>query len=70
MTSDGETTKTKVVNLDVIYNIAVENIFIWIHLGFQILISKLDKDNIGRMNISSKHNWLIGGVIREDMHSL
>jgi hypothetical protein len=28
MTSDGETTKTKVVNLDVIYNIAVENIFI------------------------------------------
>jgi hypothetical protein len=43
--------KTKVVGLNNIYNFAVEDLFIWIRLGYQILISKLDKDNTGRINM-------------------
>ena len=32
-TLDGETTKTKIVDLDDIYNFVVENLFVWIGLG-------------------------------------
>ena len=33
MTSDGETTKTKVIDLKKLNNFAVDNIFIWNHLA-------------------------------------
>ena len=43
-TSDGETIITKVVNLDDIYNFAVENFFICIRVGSHIVISKSDEE--------------------------
>jgi hypothetical protein len=33
MTSDGETTKMKIVDLEKLWNFAVDNIFIWNRLG-------------------------------------
>jgi hypothetical protein len=40
MTSDGETTNIKVVDLEKAYKFVVDNFLIWILLGFQTLISK------------------------------
>jgi hypothetical protein len=37
MTSNGETTKIKIVDLEKLYNFVVDNFFIWIHLGPQII---------------------------------
>jgi hypothetical protein len=42
MISDGETTKTKVVDLEKSYNFVADNIIIGIRLGSQILILKLN----------------------------
>jgi hypothetical protein len=39
MASDGKTTKTKVVDLQKLYNFVVDNFFIWIRLESQTLIS-------------------------------
>ena len=50
MTSDGETTKTKVVDPEKLYNFAVDDIFIWICLDFQTLILKLVEHNMRRNN--------------------
>jgi hypothetical protein len=55
MTWDGEMTKTKVVDLQKLYNFVIDIFFTWIHLCFEILISKSDKD---------KHKK--GGVDRGD----
>ena len=38
MTSDAETTKTKVVDSKKLYNFVVDDIFIWNRLDSQILI--------------------------------
>jgi hypothetical protein len=37
MTSDGETTETRVVDLEKLQNFVVNNFFIWIHLGPQTI---------------------------------
>ena len=37
MTLDGETTNIKVVDLEKLSNVVVDNISIWIHLGLQII---------------------------------
>ena len=41
MTSDGEITKIKVVDLDEFYNFIVYNLFIWNHLWFQKAVGNL-----------------------------
>jgi hypothetical protein len=46
MTSDGETTKIKVVDVKMLYNFVVYNIFIWIHLGSQTINLNLVYDNM------------------------
>jgi imidazoleglycerol phosphate synthase glutamine amidotransferase subunit HisH len=60
MTSDEETTKTKIVDLEKLYNFVVENFFISIRLGFQTLISKSDEYNTKRKKSyldTSKCQW-------------
>jgi hypothetical protein len=51
MTSDGETTKTKVVDPKNLYNFVVNNIFIWIRLEYQTLILNSVEHNTRRKNL-------------------
>jgi hypothetical protein len=51
MTSDGETAKIKVIDLEKLQNFVVDNFFIWIHLGSQILILKSKKHEMTDKNL-------------------
>jgi hypothetical protein len=51
MTSDGEMTKIRDVDLKKLQNFVVDIFFIWIRLVSQMLILKPDEDRMGRMNI-------------------
>jgi hypothetical protein len=61
--SDEETVKTKVVGLKKLCNFVVDNLFIQIRLGSQILIWKLDKYTTRRMNILFRHKSCMGEVV-------
>jgi hypothetical protein len=64
MALDGETTKTKVVDLEKLCNFVVDNFFIWIRLESQTLISSSVQHNISTKNIWYRHKWVLGGVVR------
>ena len=64
MTLDGETPKIKVIDLEKLCNFVVDNFFIEIRLGSQILILKSDEHKMARTKISFGHKQLAGGVTR------
>jgi hypothetical protein len=57
-TSDGETTKMKVIDLEKLWNFVADNFFIWIRLGSQILISKSGEHKTAKTKISFDTNSL------------
>ena len=61
MTTNEETTKTKVVDLEKLYNFVVHHFFIWIHLEYQTPILKSVQHNIKRDKI-----WVCGPVVGGD----
>ena len=65
MTSDGQAAKTKVVDLEKLYNFVVDNFFIWIRLGSSIINLNLVEDNTRRKKIRDKHKWAWGAVVTE-----
>jgi imidazoleglycerol phosphate synthase glutamine amidotransferase subunit HisH len=53
---------TKVVDLKKFYNFVVDNLFISIHLGSQILLSKSNEDKLRRTSVPNGHKCLKDGV--------
>jgi hypothetical protein len=47
--------KTKVVDLEMLYNFVVDQFFIWIHLDSQTLILNSVEHNMRRKNIYYRH---------------
>jgi len=68
MVSDRETTKIKIVDPKKLWNFVVDNFFILIRLGSQILILKSDEHKMARTKISFGHKQLAGGVFRGWRH--
>ena len=68
MTSDREIIKNKVVDLKKLKFFVVNNLFIWIRLWSQILISKPDKHKIGWTNIPNGHKCFMCGVVGGRMY--
>jgi hypothetical protein len=60
---DGDTAKSKVVDLEKVRNFIVDNVFIWICLESQALISCSVQHNMSR-SILDKCKWVLGGVVR------
>jgi len=65
MTSDAETTKTKVVDSKKLYNFVVDDIFIWNRLDSQTLILNSVEHNMRRKNIWYRNKCVWGGMVRE-----
>jgi hypothetical protein len=56
--------ETKVVSLEKLWKFVFDKFFIWICLGFQIFILKLNEHKMTRMNILNAHKCLIDGMVR------
>ena len=64
-TSNEQNAKTKVVDLEKLYNIRVDNFFIWIRLGSPTINLNSVEDNTRRKKIHDRHKWVWGAVVRE-----
>jgi len=68
MTSDGEITKIKVVDLQKLCNFVVDNFLIWIRLESQTINLNSIEDNMRRKKIHYRYKWVWGAVVRGVSH--
>jgi hypothetical protein len=62
---DGKSIKIKVVELQMLFNSVVDNIFVRINLLPQIVNLHSVNYNICAIKQLSKHDYIIGGVVEE-----
>jgi len=63
-----KTTKMKVVDLRTLWNLIVDNFFIWIRLGSQINNLRSVEYNIWRTKTDRRHMWQCGAVVEGVTH--